>query len=52
MEAKRRCTIMCLVNKIGEITNKEIQNATEITMRTIQRTHKSLEKSKDPRGTT
>ena len=51
MEARRRCTVMCLVNKIGKITNDEIQNAREITMRTIQRTRKSLEKSKDPRGT-
>ena len=46
-----RAAVMCLVNNSGEITNGEIQNAMEITMRTIQRTRKSLEKSKDPRGT-
>lgn len=51
-EAERRCAaVMCLVNNSGKITNREIQNATGITMKTIQRTHKSLEESKDPRGT-
>ena len=35
-EAKRRCAaVMCLVNNSGDITNREIQNATGITMKTI-----------------
>lgn len=51
-EAERRCAVvMCLVNNSGNITNKEIQNATGISIKTIQRTRKSLEESKDPRGT-
>ena len=38
-EAERRCAaVMCLVNNSGDITNREIQNATGITMKTIQRT--------------
>ena len=51
-EAERRCAaVMCLVNNSGDITNREIQNATGITMKTIQRTRKTLEETKDPRGT-
>ena len=51
-EAERRCAaVMCLVNNSGDITNREIQNATGIAMKTIQRTRKTLEETKDPRGT-
>ena len=51
-EAERRCAaVMCLVNNSGDITNREIQNATGISMKTIQRTRKTLEETKDPRGT-
>ena len=48
-EAEVRCAMgMALVHNNGEVDNRTITNTLGINMRTIQRTHKKLEESKDP----
>ena len=50
-EAEMRCaTVMALVHKNGEVDNRTIANTLGIDMKTIQRTCKKLEKSKDLHG--
>jgi DNA-binding transcriptional regulator YhcF (GntR family) len=50
-EAEVRCAVvMALVRNNGEVDNRTIANTLGVDMRTIQRTRKKLEESKDPRG--
>ena len=50
-EAEVRCAaVMALVHNNGEVDNRTIANTLGVDMRTIQRTRKKLEESKDPRG--
>ena len=50
-KAEVRCAVvMALVYNNGEVDNRTIANTLRVDMRTIQRTRKKLEESKDPRG--
>ena len=50
-KAEVRCAVvMALVHNNGEVDNRTIANTLRVNMRTIQRTRKKLEESKDPHG--
>ena len=51
IEAEVRCAVvMALVHNNDEVDNRTIANTLGVNIRTIQRTRKKLEESKDPRG--